>query len=609
MRALVKAMVCAFVVWSVIVGGAWASGPTGSPLPDFPRFRGVMLVHNGSPASAERERSILAALKAAGGGSTPNCAETAVNLGADLCYWGGPVVHAHAVHLIFWGGSGGRSAFPSGYIAAVERYFEDVARASGARSNVYSVVTQYEGSNGPGVYEVSFDPATSGPGHDVAIDSEPFVNECTDAATPSTCVTDEEIQAQVTAVSGSNGWSSSLSNVFFVFTPPAVGSCFTKGSSETGDACAFVEGGYCAYHKDFGPSGSQTLYANIPDNGGVKGCDAGEHPNGAGEADATLDVTSHEHIETITDPLGSQIGEKNGWTDVIGQEIGDKCLPPETFDTYGELFEGRAGELSNQLISGDRFFLQREWSNSAFNGQGGCVGRMLHAAFAAPGEAKATVAAAFDGSASGEVGDPADYWIWSFGDGVQVGSPEPIVAHTYARAGFYHVTLTAFDEAGNSNTATAIVTVGEAPPATPVTPLPAPVVIKEVIKEAIVPGRLTSAQVAERLGLPANGKKLTGEGSLSLGHAGCPPACGVTLRLYAKVTTTSHKRRTTKQVLVGTAQVMVAAKALKTLSLSLNGKGKQLLRKLHTLPCKLLVMVEGQEGGNWQIVRLLTLKR
>jgi hypothetical protein len=54
---------------------------------------------------------------------------------------------------------------------------------------------------------------------------------------------------------------------------------------------------------------------------------------------------------------------------------------------------------------------------------------------------------------------------------------------------------------------------------------------------------------------------------------------------------------------------MVAAKALKTLSLSLNGKGKQLLRKLHTLPCKLLVMVEGQEGGNWQIVRLLTLKR
>ena len=65
------------------------------------------------------------------------------------------------------------------------------------------------------------------------------------------------------------------------------------------------------------------LYANQPytDTSGVGApgvCDSGQHPNGD-FADATINVLSHEHNETITDPDG------NAWYDSSGNEIGDKC--------------------------------------------------------------------------------------------------------------------------------------------------------------------------------------------------------------------------------------------------------------------------------------------
>jgi hypothetical protein len=41
--------------------------------------------------------------------------------------------------------------------------------------------------------------------------------------------------------------------------------------------------------------------------------------------------------------------------------------------------------------------------------------------------------------------------------------------------------------------------------------------------------------------------------------------------------------------------------------LSLNAKGKTLLRANRSLKCRLVVTVEGQEGGTWQIMRLVTL--
>jgi hypothetical protein len=130
--------------------------------------------------------------------------------------------------------------------------------------------------------------------------------------------------------------------MFFVFTPQNVGSCFDDGS-----ACAYT--GYCAYHGDT-PSGA--IYANQP-YAAAAGCDEGQYPNGASnQADPTINVVSHEHMEAITDP------QLNAWFDAAGYEIGDKCA----WD-FGAV-QGSNGSEYNQTINSHHYFLQREYSNS-----------------------------------------------------------------------------------------------------------------------------------------------------------------------------------------------------------------------------------------------------
>ena len=245
------------------------------------------------------------------------------------------------------------------------------------------------------------------------------------------------------------------------------------------------------------------LYADIPDGSGIEGCDSFEYPEGVGDVDAILDNASHENIETITDPLGS------GWLDLIGQEVADKCLPPETFETYGEPLGGipatenesleiTRGTLFNEAIGGQDYWLQTVWSNSAGEFQGGCEQRMVNAAFEAPNGAQATAPVTFSGAASGSPGDPVDYWVWSFGDGFQVGTPETTVSHAYAEPGEYSVTLTAVDEQGNTNTVTHTVVVGAAPVPPPPPAPPAP-----IVETVTVTNTVTTPAPAESATIPA----------------------------------------------------------------------------------------------------------
>jgi hypothetical protein len=86
-------------------------------------------------------------------------------------------------------------------------------------------------------------------------------------------------------------------------------------------------------------------------------CSPGQSPN-SDDADATLNVTSHEHNEAITDEQGS------AWYDRVGNEDGDKCAW-----TFGSPLGGASGTYYNQVINGSHYYLQREWSNHS----GGCV--------------------------------------------------------------------------------------------------------------------------------------------------------------------------------------------------------------------------------------------
>ncbi len=74
-------------------------------------------------------------------------------------------------------------------------------------------------------------------------------------------------------------------------------------------------------------------------------------PNGDPEADAEINIASHEHFEIVTDP---QPDVNAAWADSDGFEIGDKCA-----FTYGFV----PLDHSNVVLHGHSYLVQQEWSN------------------------------------------------------------------------------------------------------------------------------------------------------------------------------------------------------------------------------------------------------
>jgi hypothetical protein len=260
------------------------------------------------------------------------------------------VLHQSTVHAIFWIPSG--YSVSTNYESLIDGFFQNVADASGRSDNDYSVAAQYSDTSGPGAYDVSF-------GRPV-VDTDPFpANGCTDGPLP-VCLTDAQVQTEIDKVIAANGWQAGLSNEFFIFTPPPVGSCFDSSST----LCAYSY--YCAYHGSFtsGLGNGTVVYANLPyaaQPAAPTSCDTGARPNGD-DADPEVNLISHEQIESITDPL------LNAWYDNSGSEIADKCVWN---------FGPNPGD--NEQIGTGHYNLQEEWSNRTFDPstgeEGACVQR------------------------------------------------------------------------------------------------------------------------------------------------------------------------------------------------------------------------------------------
>jgi len=296
----------AFAVASLVLGaGIAAASP---PTPDNSAGRGNDIL-GVVPVQSEAHNG------ARRGGGGPN-----------LVYHGGPVLKTNRTVAIYWAGS---SSFGPGYTSTIDQYFADVAAASGhGENNVYSVETQYYDGGGNIQYS-----STSGT---AIVDTHAYpANGCTDVYT-SICLSDAQIRAELQVVVQ----NPDPTTTYFVFTGRGIGSCYQSGS------CAFSQ--YCAYHSNVSVKGVTVQYANQPYADTVPAaCDAGYHPNG-GDADATINVVSHEHRESINDPLG------NAWYDNRGYEGSDKCAW-----NFGAV----TGNY-NQTINGHNYILQQEWSNA-----------------------------------------------------------------------------------------------------------------------------------------------------------------------------------------------------------------------------------------------------
>src|SRR5581483_183848 len=101
----------------------------------------------------------------------------------------------------------------------------------GMSSNVYASDTQYSGIQYSSTFAGTVTDTTAFP-----------ASGCPPYNGLPVCLTDAQIQNEVNSVIAAHGWVKNGTNMFFVFTPQNVGSCFDS----SGGTCAFTQ--YCAYH-------------------------------------------------------------------------------------------------------------------------------------------------------------------------------------------------------------------------------------------------------------------------------------------------------------------------------------------------------------------------
>ena len=287
---------------------------------------------------------------------------------------GTPSVGSHIVITpIYW--SAGGASFDPSYESIINQYLTDIAADSGKTTNVYSTIPQYTGANGTFTYNFST-------GTPIVDTSTPYGTECTpdggavysDNSGYNSCVDDHEIIQEVRALTTALHLPWDLGHIYPVFLPKGVESCFFKDGNKH-QACtinASPTGAYCAYHSTFNRDYAHMgVYAAMPfpvlDSpvGFTCGLDPLPTIHGNVDADAEVSPLSHELAESFSDENGLE------WNDRVGFENGDDCAY-----IYGPTL-GTKGNRYNQVINGDHWLSQEEFSNANFVPHvSGCVQHM-----------------------------------------------------------------------------------------------------------------------------------------------------------------------------------------------------------------------------------------
>ncbi len=301
----------------------------------------------------------------------------------SLYYNGGPIMSQNKAYTIFWAPSG--YSFPDGYVNNLNQYFKDLQATQGSNTNTYVNATQYyqQNANGTKTYvqnKVSLAGTT--------LDTNPLppldpVN-CPDVpfaaagganggqSATASCVTDQQVQQEISNVIKAKGWPVDNNSEFFIYTAPNIGTCFnatvgagngTAGTQASAPLCSFSY--FCAYHSAYFDStvttGSQIIYSNMPYDAQTAGnpvtCDVGDYPNG-NPSDPEISATSHEQNESMTDPFGTGWWDSNSNDSAAGYENGDMCA----YD-FGTT-TGPANKEWSQTINGHHYLMQTEWSNA-----------------------------------------------------------------------------------------------------------------------------------------------------------------------------------------------------------------------------------------------------
>jgi hypothetical protein len=277
---------------------------------------------------------------------------------APLKYHGGSVMPSNTNYVIYWDPSGG-AAFPAGYEAGINRYFEALSHDSGGLLNADSVLAQYGDENGA---SASYNSHFGG----FYNDTDPYpANGCTAAPT---CLTGAQLEAELATFVQSRALPADLQHEYFLLTPKGVENCETA----EGLSCSAGAGNksYCAFHSfvELG-KGAVLVFAVDPYVSGLKCADEKNLPNGNPSDETIAGGLAHEHSESVTDP------QLNAWYDSKGNEVADKCRTGEAESEYGlPLGTAPDGSDYNEVIDGALYWYQQVWSNEVT----ACAQRQLH---------------------------------------------------------------------------------------------------------------------------------------------------------------------------------------------------------------------------------------
>ncbi len=352
----------------------------------------------------------------------------------NLDYNGGPVMPSNTNYTIYWSPAG-ELAYAPGYITGVNRYLKDLAHDSGNHENVDSVSTQYNDTAGQfAAYNSHF--------------AQSFVDTHAFPAfgCAGSCLTDAQIRSELRRFAEEHSLPMNLETEYFLLLPPKVNTCFEANEAECSAGNA-VDPRYCAYHSNIAiGGGGQLIYSNdgyVGEKPALERCTDENFPNGISDT-ALEGGLSHEHIESITDPEPN-----SGWTDFGPEptgEIGDKCRTFEEATEFGTPLGESGGTKWNQVINGDRYWYQQEWSNQGHT----CLQRFTlsgaepTATFSAHADGGLTVT--FDASGSTAPGGVAHY-VWQFSDRFgeiprTTETSSPTITHTFPFGSFFNVALT-----------------------------------------------------------------------------------------------------------------------------------------------------------------------
>jgi hypothetical protein len=289
----------------------------------------------------------------------------------------GPLV----VTPIFWSPAG--HPMDASYKSLITRYLGDVAKASGTDGNVFSISTEYSGTDGKILYQIKLgtpindtnplptDLTTTA----CTVETVDTANIYADNSGYDACIADQGVIDEASNVVAALHLARDERHIYVVYLPKHVESCFSPGSSaDPSNACTInyqPSAAYCAYHSFVPtPAGKNLIYANMPfpiylskvgfTCGTNKNFGVIETPNHNPDADTEISPTSHEINEAWTDPDTS-----SGWYDIVGFEDGDECAY-----IFGHT-HGTAGHLYNQVINGHHYLTQEEFSNHSFFASGG----------------------------------------------------------------------------------------------------------------------------------------------------------------------------------------------------------------------------------------------